>query len=152
MTGKSNPAKAKTSARRDANAKAAVDAVFEGYPKSVRTRLLTLRRLILDTARATPGVGQVEEALKWGQPSYLTPETKSGSTVRIEHVAGKQYAVFFHCQTDLVATFRDLYPDKWSYGGNRCILLDADDKVDVEALRHCIALALTYHLRKRKTA
>ena len=128
---------------------AAVEAVFKAYPQPARAKLLALRRLILDTARTTEGVGRIEEALKWGQPSYLTPETKSGSTVRIDHVAGKQVAIYFHCQTDLVATFRELYPDKWSYGGNRCILLNVEDKLDETALRHCIALALTYHLNKR---
>jgi hypothetical protein len=129
----------------------AVDAVFKAYPQPAKAKLLALRRLIFDTAKATKGVGRVEEALKWGQPSYLTPETKSGSTVRIDHVAGKQVAIYFHCQTDLVATFRELYPEKWSYGGNRCILLNAQDKVDEKALRHCIALALTYHLNKRNS-
>ena len=131
-------------------ASAAVDAVFKAYPQPARSKLLALRRLIIDTARSTEGVGRIEEALKWGQPSYLTPETKSGSTVRIDHVDGKQVAIYFHCQTDLVATFRELYPDKWSYGGNRCILLNADHKIDEAALRHCVALALTYHLNKRK--
>src|SRR5882724_11782830 len=128
----------------------AVDAVFNAYPKPIKARLLALRRLIFDTAKATKGVGALQETLKWGQPSYLTPETKSGSTVRIDHVDGKRYAIFFHCQTDLVETFRELYPDKWSYGGNRCILLSADDRIDEAALRHCVALALTYHLNKRK--
>jgi hypothetical protein len=129
---------------------AAVEAVFKAYPQPARAKLLALRRLILDTARTTEGVGRIDEALKWGQPSYLTPETKSGSTVRIDHVDGKQYAIYFHCQTDLVETFRELYPDKWSYSGNRCILLDAEDRIDEAALRHCVALALTYHLNKRK--
>jgi len=142
-------AKLKTSARGHSPA-AAVEAVFKAYPPPTRAKLLALRRLIQDTAKTTEGVGRIEEALKWGQPSYLTPETKSGSTVRIDHVDGKQYAIFFHCQTDLVETFRELYPDKWSYGGNRCILLSADDRIDEAALRHCVALALTYHLNKRK--
>src|SRR5215475_28767 len=86
-----------------------------------------------------------------GQPSYLTPETGSGSTIRIDRVksADNQVAVFFHCQTDLVETFRELYP-KLSYSGNRAILLDADRKLPEAELRHCVALALTYHLRKRK--
>jgi Domain of unknown function (DU1801) len=142
-------AKLKAAARGHSPA-AAVDAVFKAYPQPTKAKLLALRRLIIDTAKTTEGVGRIEEALKWGQPSYLTPETKSGSTVRIDHVDGKQYAIYFHCQTDLVATFRELYPDKWSYGGNRCILLNADEGVDEPALRHCVALALTYHLKKRK--
>ena len=115
--------------------------------------MLALRRLIFDTAKATKGVGTLQEALKWGQPSYLTTETKSGSTIRIDQVKAEagRYAVYFHCQTDLVETFRELYPEL-RYGGNRSILLDAGEKLPEAALRHCVALALTYHARKRKAA
>jgi hypothetical protein len=137
-----------------AKASGEVEAVFNAYPKPLKARLLALRRLIFQTAKATPGVGALQETLKWGQPSYLTPETKSGSTIRIDRVksAANQYAIYFHCQTDLVETFRGLYPTEFSYGGNRCILFDASDKFREAALRHCVALALTYHLNKRKTA
>jgi hypothetical protein len=132
----------------------AVEAVFRAYPAPVMANLLALRRLILDTAKTTTGVGALKETLKWGQPSYLTAETKSGSTIRIDQVksAANQYAVYFHCQTDLVATFRELYPREFSFGGNRSILLNAGDEIDQPALRHCLALALTYHLNKRKPA
>ena len=131
----------------------AVEAVFSTYPAPVKARLLALRRLIFDIADTTKGVGALEETLKWGQPSYLTTESKSGSTIRIDQVKAEagQYAVYFHCQTDLVETFRELYPEL-RYGGNRSILLDAADKLPETALRHCVALALTYHLRKRKAA
>lgn len=129
----------------------AVSAMFESYPKPVRSKLLALRKLILDTAKKTKGVGAVEEALKWSQPSYLTSESKSGSTIRIDQVKSvpDQYAVYFHCQTNLVETFRELYPNL-KYGGNRAILLDAKVKLPEAELRHCVALALTYHSRKRK--
>jgi hypothetical protein len=129
----------------------AVSAVFSSYPKPINAKLLALRRLIFDTAKMTEGVGRLEETLKWGQPSYLTPETKSGSTIRIDQIksAGNQYAIYFHCQTDLVETFRELYPSEFSYEGNRCILLDAAEKLPEPALRHCVALALTYHLIKK---
>ncbi len=63
-----------------------------------------------------------------------------------------QYAVYFHCQTNLVETFRELYPTELSYGGNRSILLNAENDIPEPALRHCVALALTYHLSKRKGA
>jgi hypothetical protein len=143
----------KTRATRPAAAfgDAAVEAVFSACPKPVKAKLLALRRLIFETAKVTTGVGTLEETLKWGQPSYLTPETKSGSTIRIDRVKATpgQYAVYFHCQTDLVETFRELYPTELSYGGNRCIVLDAAEKFPAPELRHCVALALTYHLRKR---
>ena len=131
----------------------AVESVFAGYSGPIKSRLLALRRLIFDTADATEGVGALEETLKWGQPSYLTTESKSGSTIRIDQVKSEAggYAVYFHCQTDLVETFRELYPEL-RYGGNRSILLDTSDKVPEKALRHCIALALTYHARKRRPA
>ena len=129
----------------------AVDAVFSAYPGSVRSKLKALRRLIFDTARTTSGVGALEETLKWGQPSYLTTESKSGSTIRIDQVKAEagRYAVYFHCQTDLVETFRELYPEL-RYSGNRAILLDAGEKLPEQALRHCVALALTYHARKKR--
>jgi hypothetical protein len=129
-----------------------VEAAFRAYPEPLKTKLLTLRRLILETARTTEGVGALEETLKWGQPSYLTSETKSGSTIRIDRAKSSpdQYAVYFNCQTDLVATFRELYPTELSYGSNRSIILKAKDQIPVPVLRHCVALALTYHLNKRK--
>jgi hypothetical protein len=138
--------------KRASHSDSRVEAVFDAYPRPVRAKLLALRRLIFDTAKTTDGVGALEETLKWGQPSYLTTETKSGSTIRIDRVkpADNQYAVYFHCQTNLVETFRELYPEL-NYGGNRSILLSAEDRLPEAALRHCVALALTYHLNIRKT-
>lgn len=129
----------------------AVAAVFDAYPKRTRTKLLALRKLILETAAKTPGVGALDERLKWGQPSYLTNQTRSGSTIRIDRVkpeAGdgrERYALYVHCQTTLVSTFRQLYRDQLSFGGNRSILFETDRPLPKAALKHCIALALTYH-------
>ena len=108
----------------------AINDVIHACPEPARAGLRALRQMILDTAGSTEGVGAIQEALKWGQPSYLTPETGSGSTIRIDRVkpADDQVAIFFHCQTDLVATFRELYPEL-SYSGNRAILLDARKKL-----------------------
>jgi hypothetical protein len=155
-----NPSKTSVTKKRSAKARLsrtpqdrAVAAVLESHPKPIGSKLLALRKLILDTARATEGVGALEEALKWGQVSYLTSESKSGSTVRIDRVksADDQVAVYFHCQTNLVETFRELYP-KLSYSGNRAILLDVSRKLPEAELRHCLALALTYRLARRKGA
>ncbi|MDI1264071.1 MAG: DUF1801 domain-containing protein, partial [bacterium] len=147
------PVKKSAAPPRAGQSNSSVDAVFSAYPASVKSKLQVLRRLIFDTAKSTKGVGPLDEALKWGQPSYLTSESKSGSTVRIDQVKAEpgQYAVYFHCQTDLVETFRELYP-KLRFGGNRCILLDAKDELPEAELRHCVALALTYHLRKRDSS
>ena len=132
-----------------------VRAVFAAYPKDVKRKLMALRELIFETAAATDGVGELEETLKWGQPAYLTKRPKSGSTIRIDRVKSGdgRYAMYFHCQTNLVSTFRELYPAEFAYGGNRSIEFDADARIPEKPLRHCVALALTYHLGKgRKRA
>ena len=128
-----------------------VAAVFDNYPENMKEKLMFLRQLIFDTAAATEGVGELEETLKWGEPSYLTPKTKSGSTVRIDWKKSNegQYAMYFKCTTNLVETFRAKYPTEFRYGGNRSILFNEDDEIPVKELSDCIALALTYHLRKK---
>ena len=76
---------------------AEVAAVFDKYPEKMREKLMFLRQLIIDTAASTEGVGELEEILKWGEPSYLTSQTKSGSTGRIDWKKRKadEYAVYF---------------------------------------------------------
>ncbi len=126
-----------------------VVAVFESYPDAVRRELLVLRRLILDTADETDGVGAIEETLKWGQPSYLTSETGSGSTIRIAPAgsrSGFDYGMFFICHTNLVATFKELFGDRFVYDGNRALLFTIGSRIPEDELRACVAMALTYHL------
>lgn len=126
--------------------------VFDAYPDEVRKSLMFLRQLIFDTALVTEGVGEIEEALRWGQPSYLTTESKSGSIIRIAQVHSQedQYAIYFHCQTNLISTFKQLYPVEFHYEGNRGILFYGGDEIPVKALGHCISLALAYHRNKSK--
>ena len=80
-----------------------VEDAFKVYPPAVRKKLMALRKLIFKVARDTEGVGELTETLKWGQPSYLTEKTKSGSTVRIgrEKKTDGDYAIYFKCQTTL---------------------------------------------------
>ena len=111
---------------------------------------MALRELVFETAAATAGVGRLTETLKWGQPSYLTDESGSGTTVRIDRLkASDGYAVYFHCQSGLLGQFRELYPDTFTYEGKRAIRFGSTDRLPVRPLKHCIALALTHHLRKK---
>lgn len=128
-----------------------VAAVFCSYPEAVQPRLLALRELILTTAEATEGVGAIEETLRWGQPSYLTSETGSGSTIRIAATrpgSSHDFGMYFVCRTTLVAGFQHLFGDVFAYEGNRALLFTLDREVPVDQLRACIALALTYHLAR----
>lgn len=126
-----------------------VAAVLDAYPAPLRQRLLGLRALIQETAAATDGVGPLQETLKWGEVSYLTSASGSGTTVRIgRDKASGRPAIYVNCQTDLLSRYRTLYPDAFSYDGNRGVVLG--DAPDEAALRHVIALALTYHAGKKR--
>ena len=131
---------------------ARVAAVFDAYPKATRAKLLALRKLIFDTAAKTEGVGELEETLKWGQPSYLTTATKSGSTIRIDAIKGDdtRYAAYFICHTNLVETFRELYRGELRVRGQSRHPARREEATAGRELSHCIALALTYQLAKRR--
>jgi Domain of unknown function (DU1801) len=127
----------------------AVAHVFASYPANVRVKLMALRELILNTAAKTKGVGEIEETLKWGEPAYLTSETKSGSTIRIAWKKSKpdQYAMYFNCNTNLIERFRTRFRNTFHFEGNRAIVFETSDIPDTDALALCIAETLTYHQR-----
>ena len=126
---------------------AEVAEVFNHYPKHIRQRLMLLRQLVMETASQSEGVGPLEEALKWGEPSYVA---KNGSTIRMDWKSSKpdQYALYFNCKTKLVDTFKELYGDKLKLEGNRAIVFDIHDEIPVNEVKYCIFLSLTYHSRK----
>lgn len=124
-----------------------VAAIFDSYPKHVRKKMLFLRHLIFVTASEAGDIGEIEETTKWGEPSYIT---KGGSTVRMDWKSSNpnQYAMYFHCRTKLVDTFKELHGNTFKFEGNRTIIFNLEDEIPVEELKHCIALSLTYHSRK----
>jgi hypothetical protein len=131
--------------------KSEVAAVFDSYPKEIKSKLMFLRQLIYDTAASFEEIGEIEEALKWGEPSYLTPKSKSGSTIRIAWKESKkdQYSIFFKCTANLVPAFEEKFPQEFKFGGSRSIDFNLHDDVPIKELKQCIALALTYHRNKK---
>lgn len=121
-----------------------VEKKFNSFRPDIRDKLLFLRQLILHTADEIDAVSPVVETLKWGEPGYVT---KTGSTIRlgIPKSASDQYAMYFHCKTRLVETFKELYNQRLNFEGNRAIIFNVSDPLPVNELKHCISLALTYH-------
>ena len=128
-----------------------VAATYASYPAALRLRVLALRALILDVAAKTPGVGPLEESLKWGEPAFVTVRSKSGSTVRIAWKKSQptQYAMYFNCQTTLVDSFKTMFPTAFIFEGNRALVFELNKPLPLEALTFCVRAALTYHQRKR---
>ncbi len=129
----------------------AVKLKFDSYPEDIKQRMLFLRQLIFDAAESTQGVGSLEETLKWSEPSYITSQTKSGSTIRMDWKPSKpdQYAMYFNCKTTLVDSFKEIFGDLFAYEGNRSIIFQKNEILPVTELSYCITMALTYHLAKK---
>ena len=124
-----------------------VEQVFATIPESERGGLLILRQLIFDVAAHTEGVGEIQETLKWGQPAYLTPQTKSGSTIRLGISKQGGFAIYTHCQTTIMSEFQNIFPTEFEYEGNRAIHFQSAQNLPLDSLKLLISRALTYHLR-----
>jgi len=126
-----------------------VKAVFDAYPPARRPDLLALRALIFDTARHVEAVGRLVETLEWGQPAFLPEKPRTGSTVRIDVFKNQpdRYGMFVHCRTTLIDDFREMYGDRFEFQGNRALVFSHREPLPHDALGHCIARTLTYHLK-----
>ncbi|UOA30802.1 hypothetical protein DSM110093_00561 [Sulfitobacter sp. DSM 110093] len=127
----------------------AVAEVFACLPAVARASLLEIRQLIFEVAE-TEGVGPIEETLKWGQPAYLTSQSKSGTSVRLGAPKFGGYALYVHCQTTVISDARTAFGDAFTYEGNRAVLFDAQSCISNTPLALLIASALTYHRRNKK--
>lgn len=122
-----------------------VRAVFDAAPARSRSGLLALRDLIFATAEEA-GIVPLTEALRWGQPAYLAPK---GSTLRVGiPKSGEAFALFAHCQTTLIADFREATGGAFRTEKTRAVLFDDVSEIDPEALTPMIRAALTWHERK----
>jgi hypothetical protein len=121
-----------------------VKTVFEKYPVEVRLKIENLRRIIFETANEIEEITQLEETLKWGEPSYLA---KKGSTIRIDWKpkTPEQYAMYFSCSTTLVETFKKVYENTFEFEGKRAIVFQLDEEIPEKEFKNCIRAALTYH-------
>lgn len=117
---------------------------FETYSKAIKPKLRHLRHLIIEVAKKNETITEIEETLKWGEPSYLV---KKGSTIRIDWKAKtpNQYAMYFKCTSKLVETIKAHYGNTFNYENNRAIVFNLNDKIPEQELKTCIALALNYH-------
>lgn len=133
------------------NMNSEVLSVFNSYSQSVRDKLMIIRQMIVEIANSTDRIGELEETLRWNEPSYITSTTKSGSTIRIAQIESQsdQYAIYFICTTNLVEEFKERYPHKFKYGGNRSLIFNIHDEIPKVELKNCLTLALTYHLNKK---
>ncbi len=121
-----------------------VKSVFTNYPDFMRVRMENLRRLVLETAKEIKEITDLEETLKWGEPSCLT---KKGSTLRMDWKPKKpgQYAIYFKCTSRLVPTFKTVFGDLFTFERDRAIVFQLEDEVPQAEVKRCIGATLRYH-------
>ncbi len=121
-----------------------VNEIFANYPENIRGKMQYLRALVIETAEETEGIDELEETLKWGEPSFVT---KNGSTLRMDwkEKSPDQYAMYFQCTSRLVDTFRMVFDRKFQYEGNRAIVFQLNQKIPELELKECIKASLSYH-------
>ena len=120
---------------------------FETYPSEIKTLLLALREVIYTVATELD-IKDLQETLKWGEPSYIN---KIGSTVRFDwkQTSPEQFYLYFNCKTTLVETFKEIYGDNLKFEGNRAIVVNINEEVPWNKMKHCISLSLRYHQLKK---
>jgi hypothetical protein len=116
---------------------------YESYPEKAQALFSIIRAAIFEVAQSE-SLGNIEETLKWGEPSYLV---KGGSTLRINWKSKfpDQLSVYFNCKTTLVETFREIFGNIFTYEGNREIVFLLSEEVPMSELKICISLSLRYH-------
>lgn len=126
--------------------------VFQQYSPAVRDCLLQVRQWIGQIAAQNSQTGGVNDCLKWGEPSYLTIK-RAGTTLRLSTVkhSDSKIALLVHCQTRLIADFKEMYP-QLEYEKNRAVIFDTNQALAESIIKHFIFLALTYHLNKTQQA
>lgn len=123
-------------------------AYFAECPPGIRARLLDLRTLVYRVAAEDTRIGPLQETLKWGEPSYLTATSRSGTTLRLarKKALPDTYGLFFNCQTSLAQQISELFPHTFILDGKRGLLFSVDENIPVEKVKSCISLVLTYRL------
>ena len=122
-----------------------VQAAYDAMPSASRDTLLAVRAMIYDLAADLP-VGRIEETLKWGQPSYATPDTKAATPIRLGVTKTGTAAIFTHCQSSVMADFQAICSPDLIFDGNRALHLPADAMPPLKNLTPLLHAALTYRL------
>lgn len=126
--------------------KPSIEEIITVYSDAARVKFHEIRSLIFAVAKQN-GIGEIEETLKWGQPSYLCT---SGSTIRVDWQQQRPHSisVFFNCNTTLVETFKEIFKGSLNFEGNRIVLISLDSPTPKE-FEVCLLMALNYHKLKR---
>lgn len=119
----------------------AVNAAYNAMPDTDRSGALTLRHLILNTADEMDDVTNVDECLRWGQPSYISP---IGSTLRIAVPKSGGFGIYAHCQSSIISDFAGKFGQDFRIDSNRGVLFRTGQDIQPDKLVFLIRHGLRY--------
>ena len=125
-----------------------IKSIFDNFEPMVKKATLLVRDWVFQIAAIDKEIGEITEDLKWGEPSYLTNQTNSGTTLRINQKKNTPnlFAIYVNCKTDLVENFKNIFP-KLKYEGTRAIVFDANFPLPENEIKTIISMVLRYKLR-----
>ena len=124
-----------------------VSSYYFSVPQSMLDQLMQIRSWIYELAEADERIGMIQECLKWGEPSFLTPITKSGSTIRLAKVDDSMFGIYFNCKTTIAQEIAIQFPEL-NCDGKRALYFPTNQKIPKTKLIVCLKKALLYHKRK----
>ncbi|PKA24535.1 hypothetical protein [Leptospira meyeri] len=110
-------------------------------------KFMEIRTWIYELSESDERIGEIEECLKWAEPSFLTPKTKSGSTIRIGKVDDSEFSLYFNCKTTIAKEIAIEFPEL-NCDGRRALYFKTNQKLSKTKLIVCLKKALLYHKRK----
>ncbi|TGM02121.1 hypothetical protein [Leptospira jelokensis] len=128
----------------------ASDEVLEYYynlSPAMLDKLMEIRVWIYELSKSDNRIGMIQECLKWGEPSFLTPITKSGSTLRMAKVNDNTFALYFNCKTTIAKEIAMEFPE-FNCDGKRALFFPINQKLPKTKLTLCLKKALLYHKRE----
>lgn len=113
-------------------------------------KMMEIRTWIYELSEADQQIGLIQECLKWGEPSFLTPITKSGSTIRMAKVDDTSFALYFNCKTSIANEIAIEFPE-FNCDGKRALYFTTISKLPKTKMMTCLKKALLYHKRNIET-
>ena len=123
-------------------------ALIAKWSGPAQQRLWACRAIFHDVAGAA-GIGDLDESLKWGQPSWRPIKPRTGSTLRVSWDSGDpdHLPLFVDCKTDLASRMQSLYPDLPQNDGRRRLAVDLTQPLPEQAIAHLAQMTFCYHLK-----
>ena len=128
---------------------AEVQAAYDACTDPVRLGMLRLRELVFAQAALMPQIGPLTEALRWGEPAFLTLQTGAACSLRIGPVKQGGFGLFVHCKSGLIPAFQAGPGAGLRFSGTRAVLFDSAAAIDPVQISLLIAQALGFHIAKR---